>query len=189
MSDGTDAKRQKTYGTDASACPQCKKISQICGTPTVLWETEHFLVVHKRPPCGVIGHLQMLSKRHYQGYGTMTDEEAAAVGPAMKRCCTALEKVTKCDRVYTAALGSAKSGSHFHAHMIALYVDGGDPAAAGTPPANVTGTPFDVFLAEKRAADGIDGAAADEAKCKEISEAFKAEMAAAPAAGDCGETS
>ena len=98
-------------------------------------------------------------------------------------------KVTKCDRVYTAALGSAKSGSHLHAHMIALYVDGGDPAAAGTPPANVTGTPFDVFLAEKRAADGIDGAAADEAKCKAIAEAFKAEMAAAPAAGDCGETS
>ena len=109
----------------------------------------------------------------------MSDAEAAALGPALKRCEAVLEHVTKCDRVYTAALGSAKSGSHFHAHMVPLYVDsGGDAAAAGTAPASVTGTPFDVFLQEKRAADGVAGAAADEAKCHEVAAAFKVAMAA-----------
>ena len=38
--------------------------------------------------------------------------------------------------LYTAALGSEKSGCHFHAHMVPLY--------KATPPNSVTGTPFDV---------------------------------------------
>ena len=47
--------------------------------------------------------------------------------------------------LYTAALGSEKSGCHFHAHMVPLY--------KATPPNSVTGTPFDLFLMKKQAAD------------------------------------
>ena len=103
----------------------------------------------------------------------MTDEEAAAVGPALKRCQAVLENVTGCDRVYMAALGSEKSGSHFHAHMVPLYKDTG----TGKPPIHVTGTPFDAFLQEKLAGDGVEGAAADEAACASVAAAFAQAMA------------
>ena len=144
----------------------------------ILWEDELFVVVHKRPPCGVVGHLQLLSKSHYQGTSSMTDTEAASVGLVLRKCERALERVTKCDRVYTAALGSAKSGGHFHAHMVPLYVESGPAEQAGTPPIEVTGTPFDVFLQEKLAADRAPAVEADPDKCAAIAAAFTAEMAA-----------
>lgn len=158
---------EKDYGCAAADCRQCKKISS--GVAPVLWENEHFLCVHKQPPCGVVGHMQLLSKRHFQGPSSMTEEEAAAIGPALRRCSQALERVTQCDRLYTAALGSEKSGCHFHAHMVPLY--------KATPPNNVTGTPFDLFLMEKQAADGVAGAAADADKCADVAALFAKEMA------------
>lgn len=183
----SDAKKQKTDSPSAGAlctdfpskmtspdCPQCKKIAS--KTVPILWENEHYLVVHKRPPCGVVGHLQVLSKRHFQGPSSMTDAEAADIGVTLKRVSAVLERVTKCDRVYTAALGSAKSGSHFHAHLVPLYIDGAADSA-GTPPIGVTGTPFDLFLQEKLAGDKAEGAAADEAKCMVIAAEIKMAMA------------
>ena len=163
-----------------ASCSQCAKIASFAnggGGDAVLWETELFVCVHKRPPCGVVGHLQLLSKRHFQGPSAFTDEEAAAIGPALRACERALEEVTGCDRVYTAALGSPKA-PHFHAHMIPFYVAG---KGSGTPPIAVTNTPFDVFLQEKLAgepeATRAAGAQADEAKCKEVAQLFKAKMA------------
>ena len=44
-------------------------------------------------------------------------------------------------------------------------------------PAAVTGTPFDVFLQEKRAAEGVEGAAADPAECARVAAAFRERMA------------
>ena len=163
------AKRQKTYDNTADGCKQCAKLAT--GSAPILWQNKHFAVMHKGAPCGVVGHLLLLSKRHFQGPSSMTDEEASAVGLALKQCEAALEHVTGCDRVYTAALGSATSGSHFHAHMMPLYV--GDDMK----PKTVTGTPFDIFLQEKLAADKVDGAAADAGKCAEIGDAFKRYMA------------
>jgi len=135
----------------------------------VLWEDDLWIVMHKRPPCGVVGHLQLLSRRHFQGPSSFNDAEAASIGVALRRCERVLEKVTGCNRVYTAALGSPKSGGHFHAHMMPIYDD--------KPPTTVTGTPFDIFLQEKLAADGVDGAAADETECKRVAEAFRDGMA------------
>ena len=136
----------------------------------VLWEDALWVVVHKRPPCGVVGHLQLIAKRHFQGPSKMLDEEAVAVGVALRQCEAALEKVTGCDRVYTAALGSLKSGGHFHAHML--------PVFDAKPPPHVTGTPWDIFLQEKLAADGAEGAAADPEECLKVAAAFKEQMRA-----------
>ena len=54
-------------------------------------------------------------------------------------------------------------------HMVPLY--------KATPPNNVTGTPFDLFLMEKQAADGVAGAAADADKCADVAALFAKEMA------------
>ena len=134
----------------------------------VLWEDSFWLVMHKRPPCGVVGHLQLISKRHFQGPSTFSNAEATIFGVTLRRCERALEQATGCDRVYTAALGSPKSGGHFHAHMMPVFDD--------KPPKEVTGTPFDIFLQEKLAADGVEGAAADEAECARVAEAWRFAM-------------
>lgn len=155
--------------------PTCGTCASAAGLKApVLWEDNLWTVVHKRPPCGVVGHLQLISKRHFQGPSAFTDEEAAAVGLVLRKCEKALEKVTRCDRVYTAALGSPKA-PHFHAHMVPLYLDG---AEVGKPPAALTGTPFDAFLQEKLAAEGAAGVAADETQCAKVAAAFKLEMSA-----------
>ena len=166
-----DAKRQRT---EAPICPQCKKLDALPTDPktraeSVLWEDERWLVMHKRPPCGVVGHLMLISKRHFQGPSTMSDDEAASVGVALRTCERTLEMVTGCDRVYTAALGSLKSGAHFHAHMMPIF----DAA----PPKSVTGTPFDVFLQEKLASEGVEGVSADPEACHRVAVAFQARMA------------
>ena len=159
--------------TTSAECAICNKIAT--RSVPVLWEDEHWVVMHKRPPCGVVGHLQLVSKRHFQGPSEMTETEAASVGLTLRKCERVIERITKCDRVYTAALGSAKSGGHFHAHMVPLYVD--SAGSAGAPPIAVTGTPFDVFLQEKLAADKVANAEADPDKCAAISAEFTAEMA------------
>ena len=134
----------------------------------MLWEDALWVVMHKRPPCGVAGHLMLISKRHFQGPSSFSDAEAAAVGVTLRRCERVLEEVSGCDRVFTAALGSKKSGSHFHAHLMPVFDD--------APPRAVTGTPFDVFLQEKLAADGVEGAAADAAECATLAAKFAERM-------------
>ena len=68
----------------------------------------------------------------------------------------------------TAALGSPASGAHFHAHML--------PVRDDAPPRAVSGTPFDVFLQEKLAVDGVAGAEADDAECARVAAAFAERM-------------
>ena len=172
MAEAPSAKKQCT---EVKPCGQCVKISKLGSTAQerqesgVLWEDVHWVVMHKRPPCGVVGHLMLISKRHFQGPSTFSDAEAAAVGVALRRCERVLEEVTGCDRVYTAALGSATSGGHFHAHMMPIFDD--------QPPKSVTGTPFDIFLQEKLAKEGVEGVAADQAECARVAGAFRARMA------------
>lgn len=165
-------------------CKQCVKIASLPATDRraagVLWEDPLWLVMHKRPPCGVVGHLQLLSKRHFQGPSTMNDDEAAAVGLALRRCEKTLEEVTGCDRVYTAALGSITSGGHFHAHMMPVH-----DSAPFEGAQKQSGTPFDVFLQEKLVADSRVPPADAEA-CARVAAAF-AERMASP--GDCGPNS
>ena len=144
----------------------------------MLWEDCLWTVVHKRPPCGVVGHLMLISKRHFQGPSAFSDNEASTIGLALRRCERALEKVTGCDRVFTAALGSA-AAPHFHAHMMPVYKDAG--GTVGLPAKPVSGTPFDVFLQEKLAKDGV--LAADSAQCLVVAEAFGIAMAASGPSG------
>lgn len=167
---GTSGEHKRRKLDCVESCGLCQSAAGKKGP--ILWQDDLWAVTHKRPPCGVVGHLQLISKRHVQGPSAFTAEEAAAVGPALRRCERVLEQVTGCDRVYTAALGSPKN-PHFHAHMLPMYVAG---HGLGTPAKAVSGTPFDVFLQEKLASDGVEGAAAEPAQCARAAEAFQAAM-------------
>ena len=85
----------------------------------VLYEDELWIVVHKGAPIGVAGHLQLVSKRHFQGPAHMTDREAAHLGIMLRHCEKVLEEVSGAKQIYTAALGA--SFPHFHCHMVPVY--------------------------------------------------------------------
>ena len=137
------------------------------GEEKALYQDDAWVVVHKRSPVGVVGHLQLVSKRHHQGPASMNDAEAASFGDVLRRCERALERATQCSRVYTAALGSPSSGSHMHVHMIPVYDD--------EKPHEVTASPWDVFLQEHCVASGKKADAAPEAIAA-VCEAFVREM-------------
>lgn len=59
-------------------CSLCSSARGLRGS--VLWEDAVWAVVHKRPPCGVVGHLMLLAKRHFQGPAHFTDTEVSAEG-------------------------------------------------------------------------------------------------------------
>jgi diadenosine tetraphosphate (Ap4A) HIT family hydrolase len=159
----------------AAAVPGCRQCESAAGKRApVLWQDDLWAVVHKQQPCGVVGHLQLLAKRHFQGPSAFTDGEAMAVGLVLRRCERALERATGCDRVYTAALGSPAC-PHFHVHMVPVYEASGG-RAGGQPPIPLTNTPFDAFLQEKLAKDGVVGACADSAKCDAMAAAWVREM-------------
>lgn len=161
-------------GAPVSGCRQCE--SAAGKRAPVLWQDDLWAVVHKQQPCGVVGHLQLLAKRHFQGPSAFTEREATAIGLVLRRCEHALERATGCDRVYTAALGSPAS-PHFHVHMVPVYAASGG-SAGGQPPIPLTNTPFDAFLQEKLARDGVVGAVADPAKCVAAAAAWVREMEA-----------
>lgn len=117
--------------------------------------------------------MMLISKRHFQGPSAFTDSEAGSVGLALRRCERVLEEVTRCDRVYTAALGSA-AAPHFHAHMVPVYKDA--EGSVGQPAQSVSGSPFDVFLQEKLAKEG-KLPDADATQCLAVAQAFAAAMA------------
>ena len=152
-------------------CKLCLSARGLRGT--VLWEDALWAVCHKSQPCGVVGHCMLISKRHIQGPSTMSDEEAASLGLVLRRCERALERATGCDRVYTAALGSAQA-PHFHAHMMPVYTEAGG-LHGGSPAVAATGTPWDVFLQEKLAKEGK--AKTDQADCDAAAAAFAREVA------------
>jgi len=130
---GSPSQHHTAAGKPRADCPMCG----IVEARAVLWEDEDFLVAQHFNARAGTGYLFLISKRHYQGPSSMSTREAASVGPILRKCERALEAVTGCDRVYTAALGSP-AAPHFHAHMV--------PVFDGRPGARVTGTPFDAFL-------------------------------------------
>ena len=69
MADENATKKARTYVPPAS-CPQCKKLATL-DPVAVLWQDQLWVVVHKKPPCGVVGHLQLLSKRHFRACPTL----------------------------------------------------------------------------------------------------------------------
>mmetsp|Transcript_18716 Transcript_18716/g.25936 ORF Transcript_18716/g.25936 Transcript_18716/m.25936 type:complete len:191 (+) Transcript_18716:187-759(+) len=148
-------------------CQQVLKPEAVNSHGGVLYEDDTWIVVHKGSPIGVEGHLQLVSKRHFQGPADMNDVEATTVGSILRHCESILKQVTSAKQIYSAALGA--SFPHFHCHMVPVFPDAIK---------EVLGIPWDVFLQEKLAADKI--LVVDEAKCLEISNRFKEAIAKSP---------
>ena len=147
----------------------------------VLWEDSTWLVLRKPPPSGVVGHLQLIAKRHVLGAADFDHDEAISFGTTLQRCEQVLKKVTACDQVNTVMLGT---GGHFHAELLPLFDDDfifrndddGGIELADQQIRSVTGTRFDPFLQEKLARDGVPGAEVSEEICMRVSTLFADKM-------------
>ena len=119
----------------------CRICAAIASDQPVVWQDEHWVLRHAAAPAGVAGWLTMYSRRHVRGIVDFTDEEAASLGPVLRRIHRALESASGAPRIYSAAMG--ESVPHFHIHAVPREADI-DPSTAG----------WGVFLLQKEAAAG-----------------------------------
>jgi diadenosine tetraphosphate (Ap4A) HIT family hydrolase len=100
--------------TDAhlTGCALCRAVA----SEPPLFADARWHVRHLEPPWGVAGWIMVVSRRHVDGLGALDDDEARALGPALRHCARLLGEVTGAPRIYTAALGEAVP--HFHAHLV-----------------------------------------------------------------------
>jgi diadenosine tetraphosphate (Ap4A) HIT family hydrolase len=76
-----------------------------------------FVVHAKIDRAAVPGWLVIAPRRHIEALIDLTDAEAAALGPLVKRCAEALARVTPTAKTYTASFNEALP--HVHVHVIA----------------------------------------------------------------------
>jgi hypothetical protein len=82
-----------------------------------LWKVCH-APASMRP---AVGQLMVEATRHFLDYSEMTDEEAAQIGPLMRRLYAALRSVTGAERVYSVVL--LEGVPHFHLHLVPRPAD------------------------------------------------------------------
>lgn len=106
----------------AEGCPICAKHA---GTgpfvAPMVWEDD--LVVVSHVPAGdelvVLGHLLVESRRHAAYLDGLTDDEAAAVGRAVRAAAVGLRAELDVDAVHSAVIN--RRLEHFHQHVIVRH--------------------------------------------------------------------
>lgn len=141
------------------AHPGCAVCTENLDTAGVLWTAGPFVLRHAPAPFGAPGWLVLQSAAHVSGPAEFSDEQAGALGPAVRAASAALLRASGALRVYVAALGEAHH--HFHMHLVPRY-DGG---AAG----------WSAFAQQAEAAAGRT--VVDPARVAAIVEAVRAALA------------
>ncbi len=96
----------------ATACGICQFRQQL-DPSTILREDDHWLAA---PLLDVPGWAIIMTKRHAEGIWTLTDEEAARLGPMLRDIAGAVKQVTGAERVHHAAMGEV--ALHYHAAIL-----------------------------------------------------------------------
>ncbi|MBC7794238.1 MAG: HIT family protein [Clostridia bacterium] len=105
-------------GVSVTACAECAYLQgegAFAGYPRR--DIGSFVVHAKIDRAAVPGWLVIAPRRHLEALTALTEDEAASLGPLIKRCSAALEKVTQTAKVYVASFNEALA--HVHIHVIA----------------------------------------------------------------------
>ena len=108
-------------GVTESDCLACSVNAGAIGPPggailsDELWQVDHELTPLLR------GYLILKPRRHVHELADLTDSEAAALGPILRRLHRAMRKVLDPERIYTASF--AETVHHLHFHLIPRYPD------------------------------------------------------------------
>ena len=82
----------------------------ILRTPT--WDVVHAFGT------AVEGWLVLVVRRHITALSELTDDEAAELGPLIRRVSQALEHVTGCEKTYVVQFAEKAEHRHVHVHVI-----------------------------------------------------------------------
>jgi diadenosine tetraphosphate (Ap4A) HIT family hydrolase len=79
--------------------------------------TDHWDVVHAFGTA-LEGWSVLVVRRHITSVADLTDEEAAELGPLIKRVSAALQDVMGCDKTYVVQFAEHRDHPHVHVHVI-----------------------------------------------------------------------
>lgn len=68
--------------------------------------------------CSLPGWLVAVPTRHVQSMDELTEAEAAALGPILRRLTVALREITGCEKTYVALFAEQEGFAHLHAHVV-----------------------------------------------------------------------
>lgn len=115
-------------GTPLEGCAVCGFEHPSRRSPElVAWEDDLWIVRHHMLPAPLAGWFMLVSRRHLGGAADLSDAEAAAFGPEIRRVSQAIKAVTGAPKVYAIAFG--EGAPHLHVHLIPRYADRADTAA------------------------------------------------------------
>jgi diadenosine tetraphosphate (Ap4A) HIT family hydrolase len=98
-------------------CVACEANAGQRTTPGgVIHQDAHWRLEHALSPAPLAGWLILKPLRHCEGLEELTEAEADALGPLLRRACAALRAATGADKVYSAFWGEAVA--HLHIHLI-----------------------------------------------------------------------
>jgi diadenosine tetraphosphate (Ap4A) HIT family hydrolase len=83
-----------------------------------LWRAEHAI-----EPIPMVGWLVLKPLRHVESVAELTEAEAAALGPLVRRASAALTDVVGCAKVYVVCFAESASAPHVHFHLIPRAAD------------------------------------------------------------------
>jgi diadenosine tetraphosphate (Ap4A) HIT family hydrolase len=89
----------------------------------VIYQDAYWRLEHALSPAPLAGWLVLKPLRHCEGLEALTEVEAEALGPLLRRACAAIQAATGAAKVYSAFWGEAVT--HLHIHLI--------PRAPGLP--------------------------------------------------------
>jgi diadenosine tetraphosphate (Ap4A) HIT family hydrolase len=83
-----------------------------------LWRLEHILV-----PIPMAGWLVLKPLRHVEALADLSSDEAAAIGPLVRRITRAMDAVMQPAKVYLCQFSEAEHFAHIHFHLIPRRAD------------------------------------------------------------------
>jgi diadenosine tetraphosphate (Ap4A) HIT family hydrolase len=114
-----------------SACYTCREGAgegRLSPGPTIhdgaAWRVEHAY------PCGMVGWLVIVLKRHAAALHELTPAEWAELAEAEGRAVAVLRRLLACEKEYLVSFAEAEHFQHVHVHVIARAA-GLDPALRG----------------------------------------------------------
>ena len=114
--------------TPADGCAVCGFEHPARRAPElVAWEDDLWILRHHMLPAPLVGWFMLVSRRHLGGPAELSDAEAAAFGPAIRKASQAIKAATGAPKVYAIAFG--EGAPHLHVHLIPRYADRPDTAA------------------------------------------------------------
>jgi histidine triad (HIT) family protein len=107
----------------SSDCLVCREVGGEVELPGgLLWQDDEAVAFHVMPtdenPRPYIGHCLVVTRRHVDHLGDLTEREAAAVALASRALAGAL-RAEGAERVHVAVIGTGSD--HFHQHLFPRY--------------------------------------------------------------------